>query len=638
MVDFPLGLILLMPALGVVFNIFFGARLGRRWVNVVGPGVIFVAFAIALAAFAKLMSLPAGGSLGFMMWPWIHAGKFTVDVALRLDALSGVMVLVVTGVGSLIHLYSCGYMAHDPDVARFFAYMNLFMLSMLTLVLSDNLLLMFVGWEGVGLCSYLLISFWYTNPEFAYNGRKAFVVNRVGDAGFVLGALTLLSAFSVHGVWSFNFVEMHSHIGMISPTIATAVGLLLLLGATGKSAQIPLYVWLPDAMVGPTPVSALIHAATMVTAGVYMVARMNFLYRLGPSAMDAVATVGAVTAMFAATIALVQPDIKRVLAYSTISQLGYMFLGVGVGAFGAGIFHVMTHAFFKALLFLGAGSVIHAMGGEQDMNKMGALRSKLPITYITMLAATLSITAMPGFAGFFSKDAILGAAFTSGHFWLWLIGIITAGLTGFYMFRLLFMTFHGESRVEPERLHHLHESPPVMTIPLMILAVLSVIGGWVGLPNGILWGDAFGRFLSPAVGQFVPVVEFSDLALTAISVLVALAGILLAYVMYIRLPGLPYLLAYRASALYDFFLNKYYIDQLYDWIITKPLFFISRYILWRGVDSYGIEGLVEGAGLTVETGSGLARRTETGNVQHYAFVYLLGAIGIAAYYIYRMWQ
>ncbi len=635
---FPLGLILLLPAVGVVFNLFLGARIGRSAVNLVGPGVVFAAFAIALTSFVKLLGMPAGSSLNFTLWPWIHAGKFAVDVSLRLDPLSGVMVLIVSGVGALIHMYSCGYMAHDEDYARFFTYMNLFTFSMLLLVLADNLLLMFVGWEGVGLCSYLLISFWYTNQEYAYNGRKAFIVNRVGDAGFILGLLTLFSALSAHGVWTLNFAEMRSHIGLVAPAIATAAGLLLLLGATGKSAQLPLYVWLPDAMVGPTPVSALIHAATMVTAGVYMVARMSFLYELTPAAMDTVATIGAVTALFAATIALVQPDIKRVLAYSTISQLGYMFLGVGVGAFSAGIFHLMTHAFFKALLFLGAGSVIHALGGEQDMNKMGALRTKLPITYVTMLAATLAITAMPGFSGFFSKDAILGAAFTSGHTGLWLIGVITAGLTGFYMFRWFFMTFHGSSRVDPERLHHLHESPPVMTIPLIVLAVLSVIGGWIGLPETMLWGNAFARFLTPSVGEFKPVLEFSEAALTVVSVVVSLIGIAIAYVMYIRQPELPGKLAAQAGALYQFFLDKCYVDQLYDWIITRPLFFLSRYVLWRGVDSYGIDGLADGAGLTVETGSGLARRSETGNVQHYAFVYLLGAIGIAAYYIYRMWH
>jgi len=638
-VNFPaLGLILLLPALGVVFNLFFGAKLGRSSVNLVGPGVVFVAFAVALVGFIKLLAMPAGGSLSFTLWPWIHAGKFAVDVSLRLDALSGVMVLVVSGVGALIHLYSCGYMGEDPDYARFFTYMNLFTLSMLTLVLADNLLLMFVGWEGVGLCSYLLISFWYTNQQYAYNGRKAFIVNRVGDAGFILGLLTLFSALAAHGVWTLNFVEMRGHIALVGPTIATAAGLLLLLGATGKSAQLPLYVWLPDAMVGPTPVSALIHAATMVTAGVYMVARMSFLYRLTPAAMDTVATIGAVTALFAATIALVQPDIKRVLAYSTISQLGYMFLGVGVGAFSAGIFHVMTHAFFKALLFLGAGSVIHALGGEQDMNKMGALRIRLPITYLTMLMATLAITAIPGFSGFFSKDAILGAAFTSGHTGLWLIGVLTAGLTGFYMFRLFFMTFHGSSRVEHERLHHVHESPPVMAIPLIVLAVLSVIGGWVGLPETMLWGNAFGRFLVPSVGEFKPALEFSEAMLTLISVVFSVLGIALAYVMYIQQPELPGKLADQAQALYEVLLNKYYVDQLYDWIVTRPLFFLSRYILWRGVDTYGIEGVVEGAGLTVETGGGVARRAETGNVQHYAFVYLLGAIGIAAYYLYRLWH
>jgi NADH-quinone oxidoreductase subunit L len=635
--DFPsLGLILLFPALGVAFNIFLGQRMGRTAVNLVGTGVIVAAFAVALGAFTRLLSMPEGSALGFTLWPWIHAGKFAVDVSLRIDALSAVMVLVVSGVGALIHLYSCGYMGHDPDYARFFAYMNLFTLSMLLLVLADNLLLMFVGWEGVGLCSYLLISFWYTNAQYAYNGRKAFIVNRVGDAAFVLGLLTLFAALAAHGTWTLTFTEMRAHIGGVNTNVATVVGLLLLVGATGKSAQLPLYVWLPDAMVGPTPVSALIHAATMVTAGVYMIARMSFLYHLGPNAMEAVATVGAITSLFAATIALVQPDIKRVLAYSTISQLGYMFLAVGVGAFGAGIFHVMTHAFFKALLFLGAGSVIHAMGGEQDMNKMGALRAKLPITYLTMLAATLAITAIPGFSGFFSKDLILGAAFSSGHSGLWMIGVMTAALTGFYMFRLFFMTFHGSSRVEHERLHHLHESPPAMTIPLIVLAVLSVVGGWVGLPETMLWGNAFVRFLIPAVGEFKPAIEANEVILTAISVAASLAGILTAYIMYIRQPELPGKLATQAQALYRLFLDKYYVDQLYDRILTRPLFFISRYILWRGVDSFAIDGMVEGAGLTVQTGGGMARRAETGNVQHYAFVYLLGAIGIGAYYIYRL--
>jgi len=629
-----LALILLFPALGVLFNLFFGARLGRRAVSIVGPGVMFLAFAAATWAFVRLFMLPPGDALTFTLWPWIEAGRFHVELALRADTLSGVMIMIVTGVGAFIHLYSVGYMAHDEDFARFFTYMNLFALSMLILVLASNLLMMFVGWEGVGLCSYLLIAFWYTNPQFAYNGRKAFIVNRVGDAGFILGMLTIISVLSRGGVWTLDFPTIQAHVALFTTGTATAACLLLFMGATGKSAQIPLYVWLPDAMVGPTPVSALIHAATMVTAGVYMIARLNFLFMLSPDAMTVVATVGALTAFFAGTIAIVQPDIKKVLAYSTISQLGYMFLGVGSGAFAAGIFHVMTHAFFKGLLFLCAGSVIHAMGGEQDMTKMGALRKHLPITFWTMLIATLAISAVPGFSGYFSKDLILEGAYESGHVWLWGLGVLTAGITGFYMFRLIFMTFFGESRVEPEKLHHLHESPPSMTIPLVVLAIASAIGGWVGLPKGLLWGDAFARFLSPVVGNFRPGVEASALGLSAVATGVGMLGILLAYVCYIRMPGLPMIVAWRAKSLYQVLLDKYYIDEFYNLIITRPLFFVSNVILNRGIDRFMIDGTVNGIGATVRSGSRLARRSETGNVQHYAFVYVLGVLGVVAYYLY----
>jgi len=494
--------------------------------------------------------------------------------------------------------------------------------------------LMFVGWEGVGLCSYLLIAFWYTNPEFAYNGRKAFIVNRIGDAGFLLGIFTILATLAHHGIWSLNFVEMQAHIDAFDVTAATAAGLLLFLGATGKSAQIPLYVWLPDAMVGPTPVSALIHAATMVTAGVYMIARMNFLYMIAPDALVVVATIGGLTAFFAGTIAIVQPDIKKVLAYSTISQLGYMFLGVGSGAFAAGIFHVMTHAFFKGLLFLCAGSVIHGLEGEQDMNKMGDLRHHMPITFWTMLIATLAISAVPGFSGYFSKDLILEGAYESGHFWLWLVGAITAGVTGFYMFRLIFMTFFGESRVEPDKLHHIHESPPVMTIPLIVLAVLATVGGYVGLPEGFLWGDAFAKFLSPVVGNFKPAVEASAAMLSLVATSLGMLGILLAYIFYLRMPGLPMILAWRLKGMYELLLEKYRIDELYNLLVTRPLFFISDYVLNRGIDQIVIDGTANGAGLAVETGGEVARRAEDGNVQHYAFVYLLGVIGIVGYYLY----
>ncbi len=633
--DFPpLALILFFPALGFLFNLFFGRRYGRSTVNVVGPAAIFGAFAVGLWAFVRLLLMPAGGALGVVLWPWIEAGAFHTDFGLRLDALSGVMTLVVTGVGAFIHLYSVGYMEHDEDYARYFAYMNLFALSMLLLVLADNLLLMFVGWEGVGLCSYLLISFWYTNPQYAYNGRKAFIVNRVGDAGFILGMLTLLLALGSHGVMTLNFTQLRAHSALLSTAVATTAALLLFLGATGKSAQLPLYVWLPDAMVGPTPVSALIHAATMVTAGVYMVARLSFLYRLAPQAMDVVALVGCVTAFFAATIAIVQTDIKRVLAYSTVSQIGYMFLGAGVGAFASGIFHVMTHAFFKGLLFLCAGAVIHALSGEQDMRRMGGLWRRLPVTYATMLIATLAISAVPGFSGFFSKDLILEAVFTSGHWWLWILAVVTAGLTDFYMFRLIFMTFHGECRVEPEKLHHTHEAPAVMTVPLIVLAVCSTFGGLVGLPKGLLWGDAFGRFLAPVVGTFKPALEASALTLGGCAGLAGLAGIALAWLFYLARPELPENIAASLGALYRLLAGKYYVDEFYNLVISRPLFWISTFVLGRAVDTMTIDGFVNGTALSAEESAQALRRVETGNVQFYVLVYLLGAVAVAAYYVY----
>jgi NADH-quinone oxidoreductase subunit L len=634
-VQFPaLALILLFPALGVMFNLFFGARSGRGAVNVVGPGVMFVAFGVATWAFLTLLRMPPGGALVTHLWGWIEAGPFHADLGLRVDALSGVMVMIVTGVGALIHLYSVGYMAHDEDFARFFTYMNLFALSMLILVLADNLLMMFIGWEGVGLCSYLLISFWYTNPQFAYNGRKAFVVTRIGDAGFLLGIFTIVATLGAHGVWTVNFVELRNNATLLGPAAATAACFLLFIGATGKSAQIPLYVWLPDAMVGPTPVSALIHAATMVTAGVYMIARLGFMFTMAPGTLDLVATIGAMTALFAASIALVQPDIKKVLAYSTISQLGYMFLGVGSGAYASGIFHVMTHAFFKGLLFLCAGSVMHALGGEQDMNKMGGLRKKIPITFWTMFIATLAISAIFPFSGYFSKDLILDSAYESGHFWLWLIGVVTAGLTSFYMFRLIFMTFFGESRVDPDKVPHIHESPAVMTIPLIVLAILATVGGWVNIPDQLLWGDTFVRFLAPAVGNFKPVVEASSFDLSLLAIGASLIGVVLAWILYIRLPGIPFLLAWRLKPAYDLLLNKYYIDEVYNFIVTRPLFWVSSNVFRDGIDGFVIDGTAEGAGLAVQTSGEVARRAETGNVQHYAFVYLLGALGVVGYYLF----
>ena len=638
--DFPaLGLILLFPALGVVFNLFWGWRAGRGVVNFIAPAMIFLSFGVASWGLIELLSLPAGAALQFTLWRWIVAGSFHTEIALRFDALTAVMVLVVSGVGAFIHVYSVGYMAHDSDYARFFTYMNLFELAMLVLVLADNLLLMFIGWEGVGLCSYLLIAFWYSNPEFAYNGRKAFVVTRIGDAGFLLGILTIATTLASHGVWTLSFVGMREHAELLQP-VAVVAGLLLFMGATGKSAQIPLYVWLPDAMVGPTPVSALIHAATMVTAGVYMIARLNFLYMLGPEAMHVVAVIGTATAFFAATVAIVQTDIKRVLAYSTISQIGYMMLAVGVGSFAAGIFHLMAHAFFKSLLFLCAGSVIHALEGEQDMFKMGGLRRWLPTTWAAMVIASLAISGIPPFAGYFSKDMVLESAYVSGNTGLWLVGLITAGMTSFYMFRLIFLTFHGHVRVAPDKAPHIHESPPVMTTPLIVLAVFSTIGGFVGLPDGLLWGNAIGRFLEPVVGSAtaarpvgMPGTEVGPM-LSLIAVIVALSGILVAWLLYIRSPEIPARVAENARALYRILTRKYYVDEIYNFIVTRPLFWGSSEVLHRGVDSFVIDGIVDGTGFTVEeSGEGL-RKVESGNVQHYALAYLVGALIIAAYYIY----
>jgi NADH-quinone oxidoreductase subunit L len=633
-----LWLIPALPALGVLFNLFVGPRTGRGAVNFVSPAVVGVAFAVSCYTFSRLLGLPHGAALVQDVYPWITAGALQVHVAFHIDALSAVMILVVTGVGFLIHVYSTGYMHEDAGYARYFAYLNLFTFSMLILVMADSLPLMFVGWEGVGVCSYLLIGFWFDKEANASAGKKAFVVNRIGDAGFLLGIFLIFWSLG-EGNHSLAFTEIAAHASSMSLETVTVITLLLFVGATGKSAQLPLYVWLPDAMAGPTPVSALIHAATMVTAGVYMVARLNFLYILSPTAMAVVATIGALTALFAATIGLMQNDIKKVLAYSTISQLGYMFLGVGVGAFSSGIFHLMTHAFFKGLLFLGAGSVIHGMSGEQDMQKMGGLRTSMPITFWTFFAATMAISGFPPFAGFFSKDAILGAAFGSqyGSWWLWALGLIAAGLTSFYMFRLLFLTFFGESRVEEHAKHHLHESPASMTMPLIVLAILSLIGGWIGLPEHWLWGDSFGEFLGPVFGAVHMSEHMSggtEAVLMGASVAVAAVGLGVAYLFYIVQPGLPMLLAWKAKAAYELIYNKYYVDELYELLFVRPTVALSNF-LWRAVDAEVIDGVVNGTADVVGANSSLWRRLQTGNVQHYAISMLLGAMVILGYYALR---
>ena len=626
--------IILLPLVGVALCTIAAARGNRRLARAAAPGVVLLAFFVSVAAVAQLWGQAEGAALVDRVYTWIPAGPLRIDVSLRVDALTSVMILIVTGVGFLIHLYSLGYMHDDPDEARFFAYLNLFMASMLILVLGDSLPLLFVGWEGVGLCSYLLIGFWYTNPDYADAGRKAFVANRVGDAAFLVGMFLLFWTMADAGKPSLEFSEvngMAAALGEKSPQIVTAVCLLLLIGATGKSAQIPLFVWLPDAMAGPTPVSALIHAATMVTAGVYMIARLSPLYVQAPEALEIVAWIGALTSFFAATIAVVQRDLKKILAYSTISQLGYMFLALGAGVFHAAIFHVMTHAFFKALLFLGAGSVMHAMGGELDVYKMGGLKKKLPVTRRTFLVGTMAIAGVPLLSGFFSKDMILEGAFASHLYVPWVLGLITAGLTAFYMFRAYFLVFEGKSRVDHEVEHHLHESPPVMTFPLVVLAVLSVIGGYVGLPHGILWGDAFGHYLAPSLGALPGAGHHLSTAtiytLMALATAAGLTGIWAAYVVYLRSPGTADAAVERAPGVFRVLWNKYYVDELYDAVVLTPFAVVAN-VCWKVIDNIFVEGLVNGTGAAVRGIGGALRMLQTGNVQNYALAMLVGAIGL----------
>ena len=617
----------LIPLLGSVINLFFGRALGKQTAGILASAAVAASFGLALYIF---WLLPATGSFRDLVYTWIQSGSFQVNLSFRVDALTAVMLLVVTGIGALIHLYSLGYMGHDDDVVRFFVYLNLFIFFMLLLVMGDNLLLLFVGWEGVGLCSYLLIGFWYRDHNNTIAGNKAFIVNRIGDLGFIIGILVLLTELGRQGIWTLNFVELQTHVKMLQPGTITLITFLLFIGATGKSAQIPLFVWLPDAMAGPTPVSALIHAATMVTAGVYMTARLHFLFALAPATLALIAVIGAATAFFAATIALTQNDIKKVLAYSTVSQLGYMFLAVGMGAFGAAIFHVFTHAFFKACLFLGSGSVIHALGGEQDMRKMGGLKGLMPKTYWTYVVATLAIAGVPFTAGFFSKDLILWQTFSHGAILLWALGLITAGMTAFYMFRQLFMVFHGECRADAHVKSHLHESPAVMTWPLVILAIGSIFTGWLGAPE-YLWGSRWDHWLEPIFGaQAHHGAVSTELTVTFVTLAVVAAGIYLAYSMY----GKPRTQDSQKprGLLYDLSLNKYYIDEVYDLIFVRPFTAISQFFA-SIVDPWVIDGAVNGVAATARGFSTIWRGLQTGNVQHYAAMFLVGALALLAYYL-----
>jgi NADH-quinone oxidoreductase subunit L len=635
-----LWIIPLLPLLGSAINGLFGAKWPNKYVNIAALGSTGLSFLLALEAVREFLD---SGQVLFHkeFFTWIAAGNFRAGFDLQMDQLTVVMVLVVTGVGWLIHIYATGYMAHEGGYYRFFSYLNLFMFFMLVLVLAANYVLLFVGWEGVGLSSYLLIGFYFLKKSASDAGKKAFIVNRIGDFGFMLGMFLLFRAFHTldfQAIFTSSTlqgwpVELSGHLGTL-----TFACLLLFMGACGKSAQLPLYVWLPDAMEGPTPVSALIHAATMVTAGVYVVARSHVLFTHAPTAMMVVAIVGCATAFFAATIGLVQTDIKKVLAYSTVSQLGYMFLACGVGAFSAGIFHLMTHAFFKALLFLAAGSVIHAMGGEQDMNRMGGLSKRIRWTYGTMLIATLAITGIPFFAGFFSKDAILFAAFQneSGGRLLYAFGLLTALLTAFYMFRLIFLTFNGKPRYD-ERKVHVHESPWSMLGPLVILAVLSTVGGWFALPAFVQGPDYFANFLGPVFGARESADAAGEIAahhleliLAGVAVGAALIGLGVAYWLYLKKPGKADSFAKSMAPAYRTLLNKYYVDELYDAVIVKPLVWISTNVLWKVVDVEAIDGTVNGiAGGTTAIGDGV-RHTQSGNTRSYAVWVVVGAIVILA--------
>ena len=660
-----LWLIPLLPLIGCIINGLFGKRFikSEKVIGGIATGFMLISFLLSSKYFFQLLADEVKVHEQVVA-SWMSVGNLQINWEFLYDPLSALMIMVVTGVGTLIHLYSIGYMHGEEGYYRFFSYLNLFCFAMLMLVLGGNALVMFIGWEGVGLCSYLLIGYYMEKKSAGDAAKKAFVVNRVGDFGFLLGLLTLFWTLgSEHGVWTVNFVEIgkNAHLLGSGSVVVTVITLLFFLGATGKSAQIPLYTWLPDAMEGPTPVSALIHAATMVTAGVYMIGRMSGLFAMAPTTMMVIAIIGATTAVFAATIGFAQNDIKRVLAYSTVSQLGYMFLAMGVGAFTGGIFHLMTHAFFKACLFLGSGSVIHGMhhayhhahlhDDPQDMRNMGGLKSKMPITYWTFLLSTIAIAGVPLFSAFFSKDEILwwAASSTRGSLWLWLAGAIAAGMTAFYMFRLVSMTFWGEQKTDARAKDHIPESPWVITLPLVILAGLAVVGGYVGVPHVL--GNMFGHipnyldnFLDPVFGPAQETYHIAvkeamahslgwEFGLMGGSVLLGFAGIGLALFMYIKRPDLPGKFTAKFPKLHDLVFNKWYIDELYDFLFVNPTKRCGLF-LWKGFDVCVVDGIVNGVGrVTTLVSSGL-RYTQTGMTQHYAMWMVVGVVMIVGFYIF----
>jgi NADH-quinone oxidoreductase subunit L len=627
-----------LPLIGFLVNGLLGRRFSEKTIGWIGTLSVGASFLVALSIFVQLIGMdPAARSVQKIVYTWMLSGELNVPIGFLVDPLSMIMMLVVSGVGCIIHAYSIGYMHGEIGFRRYFAYLNLFVFNMLILVSANNFLLMFVGWEGVGLCSYLLIGYYYEKKSASDAGKKAFVVNRVGDFGFLIGMFLIFMTFG-----TFNYLDVFSAAQerlSQGGLMVTLITLLLFVGATGKSAQIPLYTWLPDAMEGPTPVSALIHAATMVTAGVYMVARCSVLFAMAPVSMTVVAITGGATAFFAATIGMTQFDIKRVLAYSTISQLGYMFMACGVGAFASGIFHLMTHAFFKALLFMAAGSVMHAMAGELDMRKMGNLRKKLPYTHWTYLFGTLAIAGLFPFAGFFSKDEILYYAFERSP-GFWAIGAVAAVITSFYMFRSVFMTFYGRSRVDPETAHHLHESPPIMTVPLIILAFLSLVGGFVGIP--IFPGlHAFGDFIGPVFAPAKAIIDHGshhahnvtlELFLIGASLTIAVIGLIIAWKMYITDPALPDRFIQAFPTVHKLIYNKYWMDEVYDVLFVNSIVNFSRF-LWKAFDEAVIDGIVNGTAALVRGWGTVSRWLQTGLVKDYAFTFLVGVLVVIGYLV-----
>ncbi len=619
-----IGLVPLMPLIGFLILGLGGKKLSKNLAGLVASGSILVSFIVALLAFLELKTLPTP-SVTVTLFDWISAGKLSVPFSFLYDPLSALFLLVITGVGFLIHVYSIGYMHEDEAFNRFFAYLNLFVFFMLLLVLGSNYLLMFVGWEGVGLCSYLLIGFWFKNNNYNNAAKKAFIMNRIGDLGFLLGILLIFATF---GSISYTEVFGQAKFLEMGKPVLTTITLLLFVGAIGKSAQIPLYTWLPDAMAGPTPVSALIHAATMVTAGIYMIARSNILFSLSPFTLEVVAAIGAITALFAASIGLFQNDIKKVLAYSTVSQLGLMFLALGTGAYSTGVFHVMTHAFFKALLFLGAGSVIHGMSGEQDIRKMGGLKKQMPTTYLTFLIGSLAISGIFPFAGFFSKDEILSHAFENNKL-LWLVGAVASAMTAFYMFRLLFLTFWGEFRGTHEQEHHLHESPKTITLPLIVLAILSVVGGFVGLPEVFHAPHLLEKFLAPvfedSYAKLLPLglAAGTEMSLMIFATLVAVAMIAFAYQLYITKAQRPEANEANLPGYQRVISKTYYVNELYEYSITKPLNWIARN-LYAVFENRVVDAIVNGLGDLVVNASKFVRLIQTGSIELYMLIMVIG--------------